>query len=506
MTDKQIETALKSTKNLFFTGPAGTGKSYWMNKAIDMFVAEGKSVVVCASTGIAALILGGDTAHRVFHIPVGTSAAGPSFAKGKKGALTKSMLNVLIAADVIIIDEISMLKNADFAWAIKVLRKAEKFKGSKIRVIVSGDFSQLLPVVTKSDAKLLRKFKFDESGLAFTTSEWKSMNFKVIELTEIKRQDDVEFVEHLHGIRLGDVKALSYFDQFVTDTPDYEDAVCICGTNAESDRINMEYLNSLDGQPVALVAEKTGRCTSGMVDDIIVVKPGARIIFTANDVQKGAYCNGQFGKITAIGSGQVFVEIDGKEVIIKPQEFRIYAYSATGGKLTKKELGCIKQFPFKLGKAITIHKSQGQTFEKVIFSPKIFAAGQLYVALSRVRGPEGLQITEPIDPSAVMISELVKKFYKDGYVWKAVKTRTATSTGTKKTTAKKKTTTTRKKTTSKRSAVKKTGSSKATTKKSAATSKTKMTKKTAAKKSATKRATSKKPVTKKTTKRTTKRK
>lgn len=500
MTDKQIETALRGSRNLFFTGPAGTGKSYWMNKAIEMFVEEGLNVVTCASTGIAALILGGDTAHRVFHIPVGTSAAGPSFAKGKKGALTKSMLNVLILADVVILDEVSMFKNADFAWAVKVLRKAEKFKGKKIRFIVSGDFSQLLPVVTKSDAKVLKKFKFDESGLAFTTSEWKSMNFKVVELTEIKRQDDVEFVKNLHGIRIGDVKCLTYFDQFVTDDPDYEDAVCICGTNAEADKLNMDYLNSLDGNPVALVAEKSGRCGSGMVDEIIVVKPGARIIFTANDVQKGTYYNGQFGKITAIGAGQVFVEIDGKETVIKQQEFRIYAYSATGGTLTKKELGCIKQFPFKLGKAITIHKSQGQTFDKVVLSPKIFAAGQLYVALSRVRGSEGLQITEPIDPSAVMISELVKKFYKDGYVWKAVKTRTATAK-----LAAQKTTTTKKKTATKKTTVKKSAAKKGTAKKKVTTKKA-TTKRTAKKPVAKKKVAVKKPVKKTTTRKTIKRK
>lgn len=428
MTDKQIETALNGKRNLFFTGPAGTGKSYWMNKAIALFESQGKNVVVCASTGIAALLLGGDTAHRVFHIPVGTSAAGPSFAKGKKGALTKTMLNVLVAADVVIIDEIGMLKNADFAWAIKVLRKAEKYKEGKIRMIVSGDFSQLLPVVTKADAKILKKFKFDESGLAFTTSEWKSMNFKTIELTDIKRQNNVEFIKHLHEIRLGNVKSLQYFDRFVCESPDYDDAICICGTNAEADRMNMEYLDSLPGQPVALMAEKSGRCSSGMIDDIIIIKPGARVIFTSNDVINNTYYNGQFGVIKAIGQGQVIVTIDGKDCVIKQQDSRIYSYSAIGGHLTKKELGHIKQYPFKLGKAITIHKSQGQTFDRVVLSPRIFAAGQLYVALSRVRDPDGLQITEKIDPSAVMISDMVKKFYKDGYTWKSAKTRTATTT------------------------------------------------------------------------------
>lgn len=461
MTEKQIEAALNSSRNLFFTGPAGTGKSYWMNKAIALFESQGLKVVTCASTGIAALILNGDTAHRVFHIPVGTSAQGPSFAKGKKGALTKSMLNVLIAADVVILDEVSILKNADFAWAIKVLRKAEKFKEKKIRMIVSGDFSQLLPVVTKSDVSILKKFKFDESGLAFTTSEWKSMNFKVIELTDIYRQSDKEFIEQLHAIRVGNIKNLSYFDQFVTSEPDYDNAIYICGTNAEVDRSNMQYLESLPGQPTALLAEKSGRCSSGMVDDMIAIKPGARIIFTANDVKNNLYHNGQFGKVLAIGTDQVMIEIDQKPVPIKKHEFRIYAYSATGGTLSKKELGCIKQYPFKLGKAITIHKSQGQTFDKVVLSPKIFAAGQLYVALSRVRTPEGLQITEPIDPMAVMISDKVSKFYKDGFVWKAVKTRTVTT---------KKPAVSVKKTTSKKKPVKKSVAKKSVTKRKAAKS------------------------------------
>ncbi len=446
MTEKQIETAITGSRNLFFTGPAGTGKSYWMNKAIDLLESKGQKVVTCASTGIAALVLNGDTAHHIFHIPVGTSAQGPSFAKGKKGALTKSMLNVLIAADVVILDEVSMLKNADFAWAVKVLRKAEKFKEKKIRMIVSGDFSQLLPVVTKSDAGMLKKFKFDDSGLAFTTSEWKSMNFKVIELTDTYRQSDAEFITHLHDVRIGNVKTLDYFNQFVTETPDYDDAVFICGTNAEVNRLNMQYLDSLPGQPTALIAEKTGRCSSGIIDDMIAIKPGARIIFTANDTKNNLYFNGQFGKVLAIGVDQVIIEIDSKSVIIKKQEFRIYIYSATGGILSKKEIGCIRQYPFKLGKAITIHKSQGQTFDKVILSPKIFAAGQLYVALSRVRTPDGLQITEPIDPVSVMISDKVSKFYKDNFVWKSVKTRTASTKvsvtrkpDTKKTVVKKKT-------------------------------------------------------------------
>ena len=145
---------------------------------------------------MAAFLVGGETVHKVFHIPVPCFDS-PSFAKGKKGAITQAQLKAIAKADEVIIDEISMLNNGAFRFMIKVLHKAEKIKGSKIRLIVSGDFSQLPPVVTKSDLKFMKKFGLHESGFCFTTAEWKSCNFKVIELTEVKRQSDKEYIEVL---------------------------------------------------------------------------------------------------------------------------------------------------------------------------------------------------------------------------------------------------------------------------------------------------------------------
>lgn len=439
MTEKQIQAAFASKRNLFLTGAAGTGKSYLLKQFLD----GRDDVIVCAPTGIAALQLGGETAHKVFHIPV-PAYESPSFAKNKKGALTKAMLNPLLQANVVVIDEISMFKNSDFTFAMKVLRKAELLKGSKIRVIVSGDFSQLPPVVRKTDVNLMKKFGFDVSGYPFTTLEWQKLNFKVIELTDVKRQTDVEFVTELNRVRVGDFSHCDYFNQFVQEEPDYSSAICICGTNAEADVINTEYLNGLPGIDRALRAIKTGRVTGTNVDDVLVVKEGARVVFTANDVIRGQYKNGSFGVIQAFYDDCVVVNVDGVDVRVRQQKNSVYQYSATGGKLLKKEIGSIIQYPFRLGKAITIHKSQGQTFDRVVILPTIFAAGQLYVALSRVTSPSGLVLTKEVAPSDFMIDKVVQKFYRDGYMYPV-----------KKKTVKKKTTTSVRKTTKTKPSVKK---------------------------------------------------
>ena len=479
MTDKQIDAAFASSRNLFITGPAGTGKSYRLNE----YISKTDNVLVCAPTGIAALNVGGETAHKVFHIPV-PAYESPSFAKGKKGALTKSMISALIQSDVVVIDEISMFKNSDFSFAIKVLRKAEKLKGSKIRVIVSGDFSQLPPVVRKTDEKLMKKFGFDLSGFAFTTPEWKSLNFKVIELTEVKRQSDLEFITELNRVRVGDFTNYDYFNQFVNEDPDYSDGICICGTNAEADKINNTYLDELTGTERAFRSTKTGRVPMGYVDDIIVLKQGARVIFTANDNIKNQYKNGTFGIVKGFTDDAVIVTVkdaDGneKDVFVNRQKVSIYSYTATGGTLNKKEVGSVTQFPLRIGKAI----------EKAIISPTIFAAGQLYVALSRVKSPDGLTLLREISPEDFIIDDVVKKFYINGYKFDipkkvAVKKTTTKSASTK---AKSKPSSTKKATTKKSTAKKSTGTKKATTK-----STRKSTKKTTTRKSSVKKTSAKK--------------
>ena len=480
VTDEQIQNAFDSKRNLFLTGPAGTGKSTRLNQYIN----EHENVLICAPTGIAALNIGGDTMHRIFHIPVPAYDT-PSFAKGKKGAITQAVLNVIANADTIIMDEISMARNDVFRFAIKVIRKAEKIKGSKVRIIVSGDFSQLPPVVKKNETSFLKKFGLDASGYAFTTQEWKSCNFKVVELTDVKRQEDREFIEKLNEIRVGNFTNLDYWKQFVNEKPDYENSVVICGTNAEADRINQEYLEKLPGDLKVLQSQKQGYGTAGYVDDIILVKEGCKIIFTANDTSYGngkpRYQNGTFGTVKYVGSEYVAVDINGETISVAPHVFSIYSYNCKGNVLTKKEIGSVTQFPFKVGKAITIHKSQGQTFDDVIISPEIFASGQLYVALSRVRSPKGLVLLSELKPEYLIIDGHVKKFYENGYTWdvkKVVKKKPVVKQSTtKKSTATK---SAKPKTVKRKPSVKKTVSRKTATKKSV--TKTKTVKRTAKKK------------------------
>lgn len=479
MTDKQIEKAIAGKRNLFFHGPAGVGKSYWIIK----YVATHSNCLVCAPTGIAALNVGGPTAHQMFHIPV-PCFEGPSFAKSKKGAITKAQLNLISKADTVIVDEIPMLRNDAFSFMVKVIRKAEKIKGSKIRLIVAGDLWQLPPVVTKNDIKLLKKFGFHESGYCFTTAEWKSLNFQIIELEDVKRQTDKELIEMLHQVRKGNVFVADYFNQFVRRDYDVEadtESIYLCGTNAECNRLNTEYLNSLPGNTIALTADKSGRCSGSYIEDIILVKEGAKVIFTQNDSKKRFY-NGAFGYVKKVYDDKVIVTLpDGKDVFVEKMENKLYTYKASGSDLMKNEIGCIKQYPFKLGRAITIHKAQGQTFDKMIISPEIFAAGQLYVALSRTRTKEGLILLDEIKPEHFIVDENVLEFVENGYKWNDIPKKPVA----KKSVAKK---------TATKSTAKKTGTKKAGTKKAVAK---KTTTKTAAKKSAAKKTTTKKVAAKK---------
>ncbi len=501
--DKEIQKYLfDSDKNIFLTGQAGTGKSTLLKKYIETH----KNTIVCAPTGVAAVNVGGDTMHKVFSIPV--PAYGANISK-----VTPSKIKELIMADCVIIDEISMARNDVFSFAMRVLKKAEKLKGKKIRVILCGDFSQLPPVVRKEDIKYLKKFGYDISGFAFTTKEWKALNLKTIELIDIKRQSDKTFIEELNKVRIGDLSCIPYFNSFLTDkTP--KDAICVCGTNAEADRLNKEYLDSIEGAPIAYQAEKSGRTANSNIDEIILLKKGAKVFFTINDVVNEEYRNGTFGIVKDLNEKCVTVDIDGKEVIVFPHKNSIYSYKVENGMLNKKEIGSVSQIPLKLAKAITIHKSQGKTFDNVLLSPQIFAPGQLYVALSRVRNPENFYLSTPIVEEYIKLDPIVQKFYDNGYTYeikKTTTTKTIRTTKTTKTVKKPKTTKSATKKTTKPAVKRSTKTTKKAVKPAKTTTKRSVTKKVATKKKPTTtkttvkrtnttiKKTNKKPVTKKKT-------
>ena len=438
--NKALDTLLSTDRNVLVTGPGGTGKSSLIKDFVNK---TDKTVMLTASTGTAAVQLGGITVHRAFGVPVPAYGA-------RVTSKQDNAVKTLSAADTVIIDEISMTDNSVFSFLWRVLKKAEKKKGSKIQLIVSGDFLQLPPVVTKTGEKCLKKCKLDTSGWCFACKEWNAAHFLPIELTEIKRQDNADYIKHLNQIREGNAVEISWFMPAViseTNIPD-DSAIYICGTNAEAERINSERLAMLDGTLSAYKAKKTGRVSSLPMDDLITLKVNERVMFTVNSNIPGEYQNGLMGTVKKCFDDNVIVHSDdGRDITVRPHLWHIYEYRFSGGALTKKETGTFTQIPLKAAFAITIHKSQGKTFDKAIISPDSFAPGQLYVALSRVKSLKGLYLTKPIDPSSVMADTKALDFVHNGYTYKmpeikkAAKTVSATGksrTKTSKTSGKKK--------------------------------------------------------------------
>lgn len=413
---------LEQAGNLFLTGPAGVGKTYTINE----YVKKHKNVLLCASTGTAAINIGGSTAHRLFSIPVPACGGNPE-------KVIPSKLSIFANADTVIIEEISMLRNDAFAFAVQVIKRAEKLYGKKIKLIVAGDFSQLPPIVTKKDGDLLQRYGFDRSGFAFTAKEWAECKFKTVQLDKIYRQTDKVFIENLHKARIGDISCIPYFNQFVKPSTEDTDIV-LTGTNAEAERINTEYLNTLNAPSTAYLAEKSGITGKELpCDNIVLLKPDCKAMFTANDTMldangnfnkdfgnTGRFQNGTMCTVVSLDKDSVTVQLKtSEEITIGQHKWSVYNYTTDHATMTlkKKEIGFVKQIPLKVAKAITIHKSQGKTLTNVAISPQIFADGQIYVALSRVTSPDRLALTEPITSESLRLNQKVQKFYNGKYTF-----------------------------------------------------------------------------------------
>ena len=436
--NEALDRILNTKRNILVTGAGGTGKTTLIKDYIERTGSEDK--ILCATTGTAAVNIGGDTVHRVFGVPIPAYGARVASKQDRN-------VDILASADCVIIDEISMCTNAVFSFLWRVLKKAEKQKGDRIRLIVVGDFLQLPPVVTKNDQKYLKKFNLDTSGWCFACKEWNEAHFMPLELTEIKRQSEKEYIEQLCRLREGDSSSVDWFDRFVgSEVSETDDSIYICGTNAEAERINREKVEQIDSKPEYFEAVKTGRVSSAPMDTIISFKKGERVMFTVNSSIPGRYQNGLMGTVKKClnekNQKYVLVHTDnGQDIFAEYHTWHIYSYKARDGVLEKNETGTFSQIPLKPAYAITIHKSQGKTFNKAVISPKSFAPGQLYVALSRVRSSEGLSLTEPISSEDVIADQTALAFIKGDYKYalSEKKTKPAKKTSTaKKTSGRKK--------------------------------------------------------------------
>lgn len=399
-------------KNYFITGKAGTGKSTLL-KALKNSLT--KDHVIVAPTGVAALNVGGQTIHSLFKIP-------PKFNPENTLKVSSATKKLLAKVKTIIIDEISMVR-ADLMDAIDfVLREAksssEPFGG--IQIVMFGDLYQLPPII--NDASLQRFFQEHYSGHYFFNAHvWQEADFELLELDEIFRQDNEDFKSILNNIRIGNFQNedLMKLNQRAAVKPaDLSSIITIASTNKKVHEINEYNLNLIDDDVFEYQAEIDNEFdkSSFPTEELLKLKVGAQVMFLRNDPQK-RWVNGSIGKIYALNYKEIQIELGDEIHTVKKESWvKIrYFYDEKTNSIKEEELGSFTQFPLRLAWAITIHKSQGQTFDTVLIDLGwgAFTHGQTYVALSRCKSLEGLYLRRRISNRDIIVDPKIKEFMGD---------------------------------------------------------------------------------------------
>lgn len=410
----------QTQRSVFLTGKAGTGKTTLLHKII---ASTHKQAVIVAPTGIAALNAGGVTIHSMFQLPfagfIPEFGAAPNFSDRAKLEtkdtlmrhfnMNKQRKNVLIGMELLIIDEVSMLR-ADLLdaidWTLRNVRKINKPFGG-VQVLYIGDLLQLPPVVRNEEWAELRKYY---QGVFFFHARVIQENPPMyIELSKIYRQSDERFIHILNNLRNNAIteKDVEILNEFVN--PDFDlkandGYITLTTHNAKADEMNAKSLEELKGKSHIYPATITGEFPPHMnpLDPNLELKVGAQVMFVKNDpsMEKN-YFNGKMGVIKSLSSGEILVHFpqEKKTIEVETHEWQNIRYSMDENTKEIKEeiLGSFVHFPLKLAWAITVHKSQGLTFEKAVLDvSQVFAPGQAYVALSRLRSLDGLVLLTPM--------------------------------------------------------------------------------------------------------------
>lgn len=437
---KKALQAAKKGENVFISGGGGVGKSYVSRKIVEELQKARKNVLITASTGKAAMLIGGVTCHRAFQIP--TRMAWEAKPKVLPDA-------PIYEADAVLIDEVSMLRIDAFEYIICAIEEVNNIRKSPeyladpnnryrnpVQIIVVGDFGQLPPVImhptdgSPDEGDLMSEYYGFPIGLgyAFEAPGWKKCNFVVCELQEVLRQSDRQMVEALQHIRFGDRSALKYFMENSRKEPfsDQEGVIYLCGKNRTAERINDVRVAKLKGKERVYDAEITGQITEQdkPAPDQLRLKKNVQVIMLQNSEK---YRNGSSAIVTRLGIREITVKIEetGELVDVPYVNWNVERYVVKGKTVKKEVIGMYKQLPVRLGYAITIHKCQGQSLEKVALvlgssdeiedaqstRPEIFAYGQLYVGLSRATSMEGLYIEGNLELVDKLAANEVLDFY-----------------------------------------------------------------------------------------------
>ncbi|GAB3040828.1 hypothetical protein GCM10027052_22720 [Parafrigoribacterium mesophilum] len=402
------ETIESTREHIFVTGRAGTGKSTLLNH---LSWNTSKQVVICAPTGVAALNVGGQTVHSLFRLPIGVIAA----QKIEQDGRLRKLLNSI---DTLVIDEISMV-NADLLDAVdRSLRQArqrpaEAFGG--VQVVLFGDPYQLAPVPGDADERAYFSDQY-RSMWFFDAKVWNEATLRIFELNVIHRQHEEEFKLMLNAVRHGQVTAeiAGRLNATGARPAPADGAITLATRNDTVGSINARELHKLPGRIRTAKAEINGDFggRNYPADESLELKVGARVMFLRNDPDQ-RWVNGTVGTVVQIAS-TVFVEVDGEVHEVQPavwEKFK-YSYQTATKKLTRDIVAEFTQFPLRLAWAVTIHKSQGKTYDRAIvdLGQRSFAPGQTYVALSRISQLEGLYLTRALRPSDIIVDQNVRRF------------------------------------------------------------------------------------------------
>ena len=410
--------------SLFLTGKAGTGKTTFLR---NLRSSSRKRIVVCAPTGIAAINAGGVTLHSFFQLDFGPFVPGMNNGTRRKFSYSKEKLRIIRGMDLLVIDEVSMVR-ADLLDAVDdVLRRlrdrTKPFGG--VQLLLIGDLQQLAPVVREEERHLLEgRYK---SLFFFDSVALQQLPYETVELNEVFRQKDADFLGMLNAIRenRADGTVLDKLNSRCIpgfNPGDDEGYIRLTTHNGIANDINRQKLDELPAQPHVFECHIEGKFpeTSYPADPELTLKVGAQVMFIKNDTgMDRAYYNGMIGQVVAIDEeyGVAVRPQEGGEIIqVQPVDWDNISYTVNPEtkEIVEHKEGTFTQFPLKLAWAVTIHKSQGLTFDRAIIDVKrSFAHGQTYVALSRCRTLQGLVLVNPVSPSSIINDTSVDRFYND---------------------------------------------------------------------------------------------
>ncbi|PIT90480.1 MAG: AAA family ATPase, partial [Candidatus Komeilibacteria bacterium CG10_big_fil_rev_8_21_14_0_10_41_13] len=415
---KALDLIEDTSQNLFITGRAGTGKSTLLKVFKEK---TQKNPVVLAPTGVAAVNVEGQTIHSFFGFKPDITPAKVSKLKVYDPDLYRSL-------KIIIIDEISMVRADLLDCVDRFLRKygpIKKLPFGGVQMVFIGDLYQLAPVVTSQEREFFNgSYYFTPYFFGAKVFQDPAFEMELVELEKVYRQKDDQFLRLLNAARNKSITEIDlgwlnqrYFPDFEPAQDDF--FIYLTSTNKQSDEINQRELDKLSTELYSFQAKITGDFDKNSIPtaEILNLKSGAQVMMLNND-SSGRWINGTVGKILTVKKDEnedyyLLIRLeDGQKVRVTPHRWDIYRYFLKGKEIQSETVGSFTQFPIRLAFAITIHKSQGKTFEKVIIDlgRGAFAHGQSYVALSRCVSFEGLILKKPLKMSDLRLDWEVVKF------------------------------------------------------------------------------------------------